>query len=409
MLTTGRRYEKVEPLLDAAIPEFADLGDVRELLQLKSQRARLYMLTGRFEPVLPITDEVLTAAERSDDLDIVADTLITRGTALLNLLRWREGKAVIDMAIAMAQANGFTSTWFRGINNSINISGQINPTEAMETITGGLAVARRLGDDRWVQGLTSQMTFTGIRTGDWDNLALESERMLANAKDARSRSNAVDNYASLRAARGEPIDELVEELQATDRLEQSPISRMLAVDGLAWQAFAAGDLKQAVEHWTTVSTDPSNAGPAGGLLARMSIWLNDADAVERWIQLFWENVIHGGAPEADHFAFEAGLHGLRGDRNGATTRYREAIKRYRELRLDIDEAQMAIDMVYVLGPNDPLTIDEVAKARTVFAANRARTYLDQLEAALEHGAHVADGAGAPTAARTARKASVPTS
>jgi hypothetical protein len=137
----------------------------------------------------------------------------------------------------------------------------------------------------------------------------------------------------------------------------------------------------------------------------MAIWTNDVEGLERWIQLYWDNVIHGGASEGDHFAFEAGLFGLRGDRNGATQRYREAIKRYRELRLELDEAQLAIDMVYVLGPNDPLTIEEVARARTAFAANRARTYLDQLDAAIEHGAHVAGGAPA-LAARAAREPAV---
>jgi hypothetical protein len=182
---------------------------------------------------------------------------------------------------------------------------------------------------------------------------------------------------------------------------------MLYIDGLAWQAFAAGQLEQAVEHWASISTDPANAGPAGALLARMSIWLNDADAVERWIGVFWNNVIHGGAPEADHFAFEAGLHGLRGDRNGATMRYREAIRRYRELRLELDEAQLAIDMVYVLGPTDPLTVEEVARARTTFAANHARTYLDQLEIALDRGAHATPDS--PAGVRAPRKASVPTS
>jgi class 3 adenylate cyclase/predicted ATPase len=407
MLITGRRYDQVESILDEAIPEFADLGEARELLQLKSQQARLYMLTGRFAPVLPITDELLVAAEVRDDLDLIADTLVTRGTALTNLLRWREGKAVIEAASAMAQANGFTSTWFRALNNNLNVIASIDPLAALEAVTAGLAVARRLGDERWVQGLTSQLVFIAIRTGNWDAIALDAERMLANTSDARARQNAVDNVASLRAARGEPIDDLVAELEATHALENSSMSNMFVLDTKAWQQLAAGRLADAARLWEEVAADPANASAASQMLARMAIWLNDVDGLERWAEVYWANVIHGGAPEADRQAFDAAIQGLRGDRSGATTRYREAIRRYRELGLELDEAAMAIDMVYVLGPTDPLTVDSVQRARLVFAANRARTYLDQLEAALEHGQHAASGA--PSPARAERMTSVPAS
>ncbi len=408
-LMTGRRYERVELMLEAAIRDYADLGEVRELLQLKSQQARLYMLTNRFAPVLPITDEVLAAAEVRDDLDLIADTLITRGTALSNLLRWREGKAVLEAASAMAQANGFTSTWFRALNNMLNVMAAIDPIGAVEAVNGGLAVARRLGDERWVNGLTSQLTFIGIRTGDWDNVALDGERLLATTTDARARQNAVDNIASLRAARGEPIDDLVAELEATDALEHSSSSNMFVLDVKGWQRFAAGDLEGAMSFWVGITTDAANAGQAAQALTRSAIWLGDVDAAEKWAALFWDNTIHGGAPEADRIAYEAGIHGLRGDRTGATTRYRDALRRYRELRLELDEAILAIDLVYVLGPSDALTVEAVGRARTILATNRARTYLDHLEAALAHGAHAVAGGGKAATARADRGAGVPAS
>jgi hypothetical protein len=62
-------------------------------------------------------------------------------------------------------------------------------------------------------------------------------------------------------------------------------------------------------------------------------------------------------------------------------------------------------MVYVLGPADSLTADVVARARTTFATNHARTYLDQLDAALAHGAHAP--AGTAATAMTDRKATIP--
>ncbi|HEY4270235.1 MAG TPA: hypothetical protein VGM94_18775, partial [Galbitalea sp.] len=323
-----------------------------------------------------------------------------------NVLRWREGIAILDAAIEMSNANGLTAEWFRAINNILNHRMMLDPHAALGMVTEGLAVARRLGDERWTQSLSGQLAFIGVRTGDWDELIADLERQLATATDPRSRSNSVDNLASLRAMQGLPVDDQVRELEATDALDHSYVSKMLALDTVGWGHFGAGRMDEAREAWTKAyeldSTAASNLAP---LLARMAIAANDPDTAEHWAQIHWQSVAHGGASEADYIALLAAIRGLRGDRNTAARDFREAIRRYRELRLDIDEALMAIDMVYVLGPSDSLTADVVARARTTFVAIHARAYLDQLEAALAHGAH--PGAGAATPARADRKATVP--
>jgi class 3 adenylate cyclase/tetratricopeptide (TPR) repeat protein len=406
LLLTGRRYEQAERLLGDAAREFADLGDAPELLRIKSQQARLLMLTLRFAAAIPITDEVLGAAEHGDHLPLVVDTLITRGTALSNVLRWREGNAILDAAIEMSNANGLTAQWFRAINNILNHRMMLDPQAALELVTGGLAVARRLGDERWTQSLWGQLAFIGVRTGGWDALIADLERQLASANDPRSRSNAVDNLASLRAMQGLPVDEQLRELEATDALDQSSGSKMLALDTAGWGQFAAGRTDLAREYWLQAyELDPTTGSNIGPLLARIAIAANDPDTADRWQHIHWQSVAHGGASEADHLALLAAIRGLRGDRVAAARDFREAIRRYRELRLDLDEAIMAIDMVYVLGPTDSLTADAVARARTTFAANRGRAYLDQLDAALAHGAHAAAGTVSNT--RAGRKATVP--
>ena len=50
--------------------------------------------------------------------------------------------------------------------------------------------------------------------------------------------------------------------------------------------------------------------------------------------------------------------------SAAASGYRDAMRRYRELKLDLDLGLMAIDMVYVLGPDDSLTMEAVAAARS---------------------------------------------
>jgi tetratricopeptide (TPR) repeat protein len=338
---------------------------------------------------------------------LVIDTLITRGTALSNVLRWREGNAILDAAIEMANANGLTAQWFRAINNILNHRMMLDPHAALELVTDGLVVARRLGDERWTQSLSGQLAFIGVRTGDWDALIADLERQLASANDPRSRSNAVDNLASLRAMQGLPVDEQLRELEATDALDQSAGSKMLLLDTTGWGHLAAGRMDLARDCWVqTYELDPTAGANIGPLLARLAIAANDPDTADRWQEIHWESVAHGGASEADHLALQAAIRGLRGDRAVAARDFREAARRYRELRLDIDEAIMAIDLVYVLGPTDPLTVDCVARARTTFATNHARAYLDRLDAAIGDGAHPV--AGSQAVANSTPKAGVAT-
>jgi tetratricopeptide (TPR) repeat protein len=207
---------------------------------------------------------------------------------------------------------------------------------------------------------------------------------------------------------GLPVDDQLRELEATDALDHSYVSRMLALDTAGWGHFGAGRVDEARDAWTKAyELDPTAASNLAPHLARIAIAANDPDTADRWAQIHWQSVAHGGASEADYIALLAAIRGLRGDRVVAAREFREAARRYRELRLDLDEAIMAIDMVYVLGPIDALTVDCVARARTTFAANHGRAYLDRLEAALDHGAHAAGGP--QPAAKAGRKASVPTS
>jgi hypothetical protein len=140
----------------------------------------------------------------------------------------------------------------------------------------------------------------------------------------------------------------------------------------------------------------------GQLLTRLSIWLGDPDAADRWQARHWDAVPHGGAGEADHVALLAGIRGLRGDTAGAVEGYRDALRRHRDLQLDIDIGLLAIDMAYVLGPTHPLAVEAAATGRAAFTASGARLYLDQLEHALSNGPHRT----AAPATRSSREAPV---
>ncbi len=407
MLLEARRYDEGGRVLADGIRDFADVGEDRSVLRMKSQQARQRMLVNEMEAVLPLSDEVLRAAERTDDLELVTDTLVTRGSALYSLQRWREAMAVFATATEMARSNGFNLTWLRATNN--NLVGMIgfDPQGTLVAVEDGLELARRLGHDAWLQSLTATKVEVSWRTGSWDAALAEGERMLADTTDPPRRVIAVVAIAAIRAFKGQPIDHHVQEVETTAAtLEMGDAARTMVLDITALQHLGEGRIGEARKAWEQrVGIDATDSNGAEHL-ARFAIWANDPDTAERWQALFWEAVPHGGASEVDNLALVSSIKGLRGDRAGAVAGFREAIGRYRELRLDLPLAWMAISMVYVLGPDDPLAAEAVAAARSTFAKERARAFVDQLEIALSHGAH--QPAGQVPAPRQARDAGVKT-
>ena len=410
-LLTGRRHDTARPLLDVAANEFADLVGDRSLLRIKSQQARLLMLQNDDEPVLGLTDEVLRAVEPRDDMHLFADTLITRGTSLVNLQRWREGIAIIDTAMAAAEAHGLDYTWFRAVNNSVVLKSLIDPQGSKTMLEVGIAKARRLGDTRWVLGLWSQLALVNWRIGGWDDTVRETERVLADSTDARARRNNVSNLATIRACRGEPIDRELQEVADSVADDSTPRGKIYVLDIKGWQLLSEGRVTDAIPPWAEITeAEPAIAAFNAQWLSRMHIWLNDVEAADMWRARNWAYVPHGGAAEVDHLELLASVRGLRGDRAGAAADYREALRRYRELDLPLDVGLMAIEMAYVLGPTDPLTQEAVSIGRPAFAAERARTFLDLLDDAIAKGPHEPLAAeGARSGDRASRKASVASS
>jgi class 3 adenylate cyclase/tetratricopeptide (TPR) repeat protein len=406
VLLNARRMDDALRVLRDGTSEFADLGDSRPVLHMKSQQARHQMLSQEYDAVLPLTDEVLKAVERSDDLPLLTDTLVTRGTAIAGLLRWREGATVLFAAQEMAKANGYNAMLLRAINNYMVYGMNVDPHESLAAINEGLHLARRLGYESSVQGFAGLLALVGRRTGSWDEVLASVDATMASATDPRTRSVSLEDIATIRAFRGEPIEAYLAEVEATAALDGGDTMRKIAVAVMAVQHFAAGRLDEARRLWAGLALeDPTYARSYAALPARTAIWVADIEAAAHLQAIHWAAVSHGGAHEIDHLSLTSAIQGLRGESAAAAAGYRDAMRRYRELRLDLDLGLMAIDMVYVLGPDDPPTQEAVDAARTTFTKERARTFLDQLDIALAHGAHPTDGRSA--ADRSARKAGVP--
>ena len=92
--------------MEPAIVEFADLAADPGVVALQGQQARAYFLNGDHRRAIETSEPVLEAAEHADLREILADTLVTKGSALGSLGRVREGVGVIEIAERIARTNG---------------------------------------------------------------------------------------------------------------------------------------------------------------------------------------------------------------------------------------------------------------------------------------------------------------
>ena len=78
----------------------------------------------------------------------------------------------------------------------------------------------------------------------------------------------------------------------------------------------------------------------------------------------------------------AGLAALEERRDEAMVGYQEAFRLARQLETDTILAELLLDAVHVLGPDDPETPGFAAEARALYQRAGARAYLDRLDEAL---------------------------
>ena len=103
---SGKRLVESRALLEAAAAEFADLEGTPELAAVHGQLARAYFLDEDPRRAIEVADRVLETAEHADLIPLLADTLVTKGSALGVLGRVHEATAVVEAGRELAEAAG---------------------------------------------------------------------------------------------------------------------------------------------------------------------------------------------------------------------------------------------------------------------------------------------------------------
>jgi tetratricopeptide (TPR) repeat protein len=376
-LLTSYRIEPALELLAGASTELSALGDDPALVRLRGQLARAYFFNDEHARAVQVADGVLEAAERLDLVAVVADSLITRGSALTVLGRRYEGLGAIEAGSRLAADHGFLRTQVRGLINLCSLSIDDDPRAALAAIREAIGIAERLGE-RGFQLFDNAFT-AALAIGDWDPLEGLLEPILG--LEARSlRSVAASDLATLRAFRGEPVGELLAQLQALPDIDGDTVRASV----LSWvnmvTAFAAGDYAIARAHaheWARVFSQGIAEGYV--LAARCALGLRDAAAAREDLERSQPSTRRGRAIDAERTGIRAGIAALEGRPDEATAGFRAALGELRDLGLEWYEALCTLDVAPLLDPDDPEVRAEIERTRRILVRLRAIPFIARLD------------------------------
>ena len=382
-------------VLEPAVEEFGDLAMEPAGIALLSQLARALFFADENRRSIEVADRVLEVAEHADLAALVADTLISKGTALGSLGRVIEGVAVIGAGRDLAEARGFGSTQLRAQNNLAYVEALRDPRSALDSSRAGLALTRRLGLRGWMAGFIGNIGEFSLRTGDWDEGLTELDAALTETWEGFDRVSLLASAVSLRASRGEPVEEGMAELSRLAATSDDPQTRSSGPFTAAAVAFATGDLGAARAEWERAGALVVGLVPvARARCARAALWMgNQAGAIEDLAAVDGSG-FHGPALEADRTTIRAGIAALERRPNEALMLYRDAIRGWRDLGLVWDEALCGLDMTLLLDPAEPEVRAAVDRSRDILVRLEAAPFIARLDAALARSADATGSGGA---------------
>ena len=244
-LLFGYRIDQARALLEAASAEFADLMPDPGVVALNGQLARAYMLGEDHLRAVEVADRVLAAAEHGDLIEPLADTLITKGTALSSLGRLREGDGVVEIGERLARDRGLTETLMRALNNRGIALEVLDPAGAYACVREGLDLARRLGNRSAGLFHVYGVGWNSFVRCEWDTALEVMEAPLETDLDASNRLSLLARIVPVRALRGESVQHMLDEIETLDATLDDPRLRADLLTARAWTSLAQGRLSAA--------------------------------------------------------------------------------------------------------------------------------------------------------------------
>ena len=161
----SRRANEAWPVLLETIDE----GDTEAHVAAMGELARAYMFEFQSAEALVWADRALTIAERLDLIAVFTGVLVTKGVALGQIYRTREGMALLEKGLELAREHQLMTTKRRALQNLAYLGGSdswFDPALLEER----LADARRLGEPRQLAEVLIIGTWEALWSFEWERL-----------------------------------------------------------------------------------------------------------------------------------------------------------------------------------------------------------------------------------------------
>ena len=379
-LILGRRLDQAIAVLGPAVAEFADLFPDPVVVGLEGRLARAQFLDGELGPALRTVDRVLDAAERAPLLDVLADALVTKGTALAYLGRVREGVGVIEIGERIAETQGFTAIHIRAINNRVSLLGMVEPRSASDAVREGLELARRIGLRPAMYSMQQSVAWVQLNLdGDADGALATLDSVLDEKSDSGDRIFTLDVVAWIRAARGEDVTSLLDEIDRGSVGITDP--RVAGLAARAWLAFLDGRYADAIAAFRR-ATAIDDVGLEQQWVGRAGLWTGDLVATEDALARVEAEPFLPPTAQLRALGLHAGTEAAHGGIDRALELYRELLRGWTDLEMVFEEGMTSLDMAVLLDPSIPAVRAAAERAREVFTQMGFVRLLDALDAAL---------------------------
>jgi class 3 adenylate cyclase/tetratricopeptide (TPR) repeat protein len=382
LATAGRPTEAIEEI-NATLPRIAGLDEDGVTVGLHASLARSHMLAGEFEPAVEWCDTALPLAERLDMLFEIADLLVTRATALTYGGRVREGIAELQGALLLAESYGLAATALRA---RVNLSGSLgaeDPNDALRVGQAGLEDSRRTGNRDVLTVLSANVAGMAMHQGRFDIAAAAVDESLSLDLDPSDRFIVETIAVILRAIRGEPYADLLDDARAYAAASQEANPQAQLDSTLGWVGLVEGRFEEGARaSYRSVANTFAGASEDLPVGARASLWAGNLDDARRALDELRRTGGHGRMIHAQGTTLEAGIAALDGRTEEAAALYAEAIRHWRELGSRLDLALCQLDMIRFVGGERPDILAAADEARGIFTEIGSEPLLRRLDQTL---------------------------
>ena len=401
----ARRPHFVDDLADETVGRYADQVGTPGFAALEAQLARAYFFLDDNRKAIEVIDRALEAAERDDLRPILADALVTRGSALCSMGRLREGLGVLATGERLARDEGLTRTLLRAINNTAVNSWHQDPARAAGAAREGLALAQRVGDKGTMVLLSGGAAYSAMQGMEWEQALTLVEPVIQMDLAPGERVVATSTFVTVTAYRGGDVREQLATFEPLYAQMDAMEARKTRLDVDGQVAFATGRLADAIRIWREeVEVDGGEAKWSLPNIAHCALWLGDLEGARAVLRDLDAAGLHASLTELQRRSIRAGIAAMEGDTDGALALYRQVLHGLEDLGVAWEAALVAIDMASVLDPARPEVQAAAAAAREGLVRVGARPFVERLDAAMARQVASTTGRGSGVAARSGARA-----